>query len=86
MQKKLADSIEKAATLHKKELDKAQAYMVDDFEAIISQDLIFPFIENIEKPLENLDLGDEEHTFLITEELVAIIFNSLKRGTNKFIF
>ena len=85
IQKKLADSIEKAATLHNKELDKAQAYMVDDFEAIISQDLIFPFIENIEKPLENLDLGDEEHTFTITEELVAIVFNSLKSKSSEIL-
>jgi len=84
-QKKLAESIERAATLHKKEHDKAQAYIYDDFEAIISKDLIHPFIENIEKPLENLDLGDEEHIFVMTEELVEIIFTSLKSKASEIL-
>src|SRR5437773_1967125 len=57
---KIAAEIEKIGTLHSREYDAALSAIVETTMKIIKADLITPFIENIEKPLQNLSLGDED--------------------------
>ena len=85
IQKQIADGIEKAATLHKKELDKAISFLYEEQQEIILKNLTKPFIESIEKPLQNLGLGDEDHIFEITEELNDVFFNLIKNKSSELL-
>ena len=68
-----ADEIEKSAALYKKEYDQALSVSLEAVAKIIKTDLVLPFINNLEKPLENLNLGDENNIYLMEEELTSIL-------------
>ena len=69
----IAEEIEKSATLYKKEYDQALNTSLEAVAKIIKADLVLPFVSNIEKPLENLNLGDENNIYLMEEELTAVL-------------
>lgn len=75
--RKIAEEIERAGTLYEKEYDAALTAVVEATTKILKEDLIKPFIESIEKPLQNLSLGDEDNVYLIEEELTAVYINQL---------
>jgi hypothetical protein len=68
-----AEEIEKSAALYKKEYDQALSISLEAVAKIIKSDLVLPFISNLEKPLENLNLGDENNIYLMEEELTSIL-------------
>jgi superfamily I DNA and/or RNA helicase/very-short-patch-repair endonuclease len=68
-----AEEIEKSAALYKKEYDQALSISLEGVAKIIKTDLVLPFISNLEKPLENLNLGDENNIYLMEEELTSIL-------------
>ena len=74
---KIAVEIQKAGTLHEKEYDVALTSVVEATVNILRSDLLTPFIHSIEKPLQNLSLGDEDNIYAIEEELTAIFVNQL---------
>lgn len=76
--KQIAEEIEKSATLYKKEYDQALNTFLEAVAKILKTDLVLPFISNIEKPLENLNLGDENNIYLMEEELTAVLSSSLE--------
>jgi hypothetical protein len=86
---KIAEEIEKAGTLHEKEYDAALTAVVEAATKIIKADLVGPFIQSIEKPLQNLSLGDEDNVYLIEEELIAVFIGELEskisETLNRFI-
>ncbi|MBN3033023.1 MAG: hypothetical protein JW873_02900 [Candidatus Saganbacteria bacterium] len=61
---KIASEIEKAGTLYAKEYDVALTNSVEEAAKVIRNELVHPFIESIEKPLQNLNLGDEDNIYL----------------------
>ncbi len=75
---KVASVIKKAAILYTKEYDIALTSSIEETSKIISSDLVHPFVENIEKPLQNLNLGDEDNIYLIEEELTDVIVRLLE--------
>ena len=86
---KVAEEIEKAGTLYEKEYDAALTAVVEAATKIIKADLVGPFIQSIEKPLQNLSLGDEDNVYLIEEELIAVFIGELEgkisETLNRFI-
>lgn len=86
---KVAEEIEKAGTLYEKEYDAALTAIVEAATKIIKADLVGPFIQSIEKPLQNLSLGDEDNVYLIEEELIAVFIGELEgkisETLNRFI-
>jgi len=73
----VAAEIVKSATLHNKEYDQALNTSLEATAKILKAELVLPFISNIEKPLENLSLGDENNIYLMEEELTAVLSSSL---------
>jgi len=77
----IAEETKKTAVLYSKEYDQALTYSVEAAEKIIQKELVLPFVSNLEKPLENLSLGDENSIYLMEEELtnvlVALIENKI---------
>lgn len=73
MLEQFADEIEKSAALYKKEYDQALSVSLEAVAKIIKTDLVLPFINNLEKPLENQNLGDKNNIYLMEEELTSIL-------------
>ncbi|HPW34665.1 MAG TPA: AAA domain-containing protein, partial [Candidatus Paceibacterota bacterium] len=81
----IAEEIEKSATLYKKEYDQALNTSLEAAAKIIKTDLVLPFVSNIEKPLENLNLGDENNIYLMEEELTAVLTSSLENKISEVV-
>lgn len=81
----IAEEIEKSATLYKKEYDQALNTSLEAVAKILKTDLVLPFVSNIEKPLENLNLGDENNIYLMEEELTAVLSSSLENKISEVI-
>ncbi len=81
----IADEIEKSATLHNKEYDQALNVSLEATAKILKAELVLPFISNIEKPLENLNLGDENNIYLMEEELTAVLSTSLENKVSEIL-
>ncbi len=82
---KIANEIEKASALHAKEYDVALTNSIEEASRIIRNELVHLFIENIEKPLQNLNLGDEDNVYLIEEELTAVLLHLLENKISEIL-
>lgn len=67
------DVINQSSTVYKKELDKAIENMVEEFSKLIKKHIVMPFITSIEKPLDNLEIGDENNMYMMETELTESI-------------
>ncbi len=83
--KTISDEIEKASILYKKEYDKALNASLEESSKIIKQDLVLPFISHIEKPLENLQLGDENNIYLMEEEMTAVLLRLIENKVSEIL-
>jgi hypothetical protein len=81
----ITDEIEKASVLYKKEYDQALNTSLEASVKIIKEKLVLPFISSIEKPLENLDLGDENHIYLMEEELTMVLSSLLENKISEIL-
>jgi superfamily I DNA and/or RNA helicase/very-short-patch-repair endonuclease len=82
---RIAGEIEKAGTLYAKEYDVALTNSVEETAKIIRSELVHPFVESVEKPLQNLNLGDEDNIYLIEEELTAVILRLLENKISEVL-
>ena len=69
----IANEIEKLAVLYSKEHDKAISTSHEYNYQKIKEIFVLPFISSIEKPIQSLDIGDDDELFLIEEELTEIL-------------
>jgi len=69
----VAEEVEKSATFHLKEFDQALTTSLEAMAKVIKTELVLPFVSNLEKPLENLNIGDDNNTFLMEEELTEVL-------------
>ncbi|MDD3548803.1 MAG: AAA domain-containing protein [Candidatus Pacebacteria bacterium] len=83
--KDISKEIEQSAFLHKKEYDKAMTTALEGASKIIQDNLVLPFIHDIEKPLENLNLGDENIIYLMEEELTGVLVKLLENKASEII-
>jgi hypothetical protein len=76
----VAQELENAAILYSREYDRALSVTLDAADSAIKAEIVIPLIKNIENPLQNLDLGDDNAIYLMEEELTATLMELL---TNK---
>ncbi|MCX6816610.1 MAG: AAA domain-containing protein [Candidatus Beckwithbacteria bacterium] len=81
----VTEEIEKSSTLYKKEYDQALSTALEAASKIIQTNLVLPFISYLEKPLENLNLGDEDSTYLMEEELTSVLTSLLENKISEVI-
>lgn len=81
----ISDEIEKLAMLHSKEYDQAFIASIESARKIIKSELVLPFISNLEKPLENLNLGDENNLYIMEEELTSILSALLEEKVSEIL-
>ncbi|MDP3764472.1 MAG: AAA domain-containing protein [bacterium] len=82
---KLAEEIEKSTAPHLKEYDQALTTSLEVTEKVIKAELVLPFISNLEKSLENLNLGDENSIYLMEEELTAVLVAPLENKISEIV-
>jgi ssDNA-binding Zn-finger/Zn-ribbon topoisomerase 1/very-short-patch-repair endonuclease len=61
-----------------KEYDRALIMALESAQTIIKSELVHPFIMFLEKPLQNLSLGDEDAVYLMEGELASIFCKALE--------
>jgi len=82
---KISEEIEKASALHKKEYDQALSLAMEEASKTIKTGLVLPFVSNLEKPIETLNLGDENSIYLMEEELTTILSSLLENKISEVI-
>ncbi len=75
---KIAEKVYEAANLFPKDYEKASTYAVDNASIILKRNLVVPFVQKLEQPLTTLDLGDENITYLMEEELTAVLIQPIE--------
>src|SRR3989344_8584172 len=83
--KQISEEIEKASTLYKKEYDQALTASIEASTKIIQKNFVLPFIAYLEKPLENLNLGDEDSVYLMEDDLTSILVKSLENKISEIV-
>lgn len=78
MVKEISKETVNASVLYKKEFSKALSVSLEGASQIIGKELVLPFVNNLEKSLEQLELGDENTIYLIEEELSGVFIRLLE--------
>lgn len=81
----IAEEIEKAAALYKKEYEKGLSVSLENTAGIVKQGLVLPFVGSIEKSIENLDIGDENDIYLMEEELTEVLLRMLENKVSELL-
>src|SRR3989338_5211156 len=81
----ISEEIGKSATLYKKEYNQALSSSLEGSTKIIKAELVLPFISNLEKPLENLNLGGEDNIYLMEEELTSVHASLLENKISEIL-
>ena len=80
-----SDEIEKGSTLYIKDFDQAYTTSLENISKIIKDNLVLAFVSNLDKPLENLDLGDENSIYLMEEELTSVLIALLENKISEIL-
>ncbi len=81
--KEISKELERSSVLYKEEYDKAITTSLEKISNIIQSNLVLPFIRDIEKPLENLNLANEDNIYLMEEELTTVLVKLLENKASE---
>lgn len=81
----ITDELESAATLYPQEYDKALAITIENTSVHIKTHLVLPFVESIEKSIQNLGIGDENDIFLMEEELSEVFLHLVENKISELL-
>lgn len=81
----IAMQTENFATLHKKDYDKALSESIESAEKAVKEKIVIPLISDVEKPLENLKISDENLIYLMEEELTSVLVSLLENKISEAI-
>jgi hypothetical protein len=76
----ISDELGKIAILYAEEYDQALSSAIESTANHLRAEIVRPLLETIEKPIQNLDLGDENNLYIIEEELVEVLVQLLTAG------
>jgi len=80
-----SEKIEKASVLYQKQYEKALSSSLEEVSTIIKDNLVLPFIGNLEKPLEKLNLGDESSIYIMGEELTSVLIKTIDNKISEIL-
>lgn len=81
----IAGEISRVAVSHAKEYDRALTLSTEAATRAIQKEIVIPLISNLERPLQNLDLGDENRVYLMQEELTAVLSELLVNKISELV-
>lgn len=68
-------TIEENITFYTKEYDKFLEETIEQTKYIFTKNLILPFLDELDKPLENLDMADENSKYQLETDMVDSLFS-----------
>jgi len=71
----ISDKLVAAAESHPDEYDVALEACLEQIRLVIKKAVVLPIVNQVEKPIQNMSLGDENTIFLMEEELTDVIVN-----------
>ena len=74
----ISDKLVDATELYPEEYDTALETCLEQAHLIIKKEVVVPLVNQVEKPIQNMNLGDENTIFLIEEELTDAIVSLLE--------
>ncbi len=74
----ISDKLVDATESYPEEYDTALETCLEQARLIIKKDVVVPLVNQVEKPIQNMNLGDENTIFLIEEELTDAIVSLLE--------
>jgi archaellum component FlaC len=81
----IAEKISKVAVSHAKDYEKALTVVTEAATRAIQKEVVIPLISNLEKPLQNLELGDENQIYLMQEELTEVLTELLSNKISEVL-
>jgi hypothetical protein len=81
----ISEELEKIAILHAKEYDQALSSAIEATASHLRAEIVRPLLETIEKPIQNLNLGDENNLYIIEEELVEVLVQLLSNKLSEVL-
>jgi very-short-patch-repair endonuclease len=73
--KKTEKLLKEKAVLYTKEYDKFLEETKEDTKQLFSKNFILPFLDDLDKPLENLELADENSKFQLEVDITDVLFS-----------
>ena len=83
--KHAGEEIEKSNILHNKDFDQAYTNSLENISKVIKDNIVLPFVSNLENPLANLELGDENSIYLMEEELTSVLISLLENKISEIL-
>jgi len=74
----ISDKLVDATASYPEEYDTALETCLEQARLIIKKEVVVPLVNQVEKPIQNMNLGDENTIFLIEEELTDAIVSLLE--------
>jgi very-short-patch-repair endonuclease len=81
----IVDKISKTAVSHAKDYEKALRLVTEGASRAIQKEVVIPLISNLEKPLQNLELGDGNQVYLMQEELTGVLSELLSNKISEVL-
>jgi very-short-patch-repair endonuclease len=81
----VAAEIRHVSIAHAKEYDRALTLVTEEAEKAIKRELVIPLVGHLDRPLRNLDLGDENRLFLTQEELTGVLCELLNNKISELL-
>jgi hypothetical protein len=82
---RISEDLEQIAGLQAKEYDQALSSALDSASSHIRENIVKPLLETVEKPIQNLDLGDENNLYIIEEEIVEVLVQLLSNKLSELL-
>jgi len=73
--KKIVSTLEELVVIHDKEYDKFIEESKDETKKLLAKNFILPLLDDLDKPLENLELADDNTKFQLEVEIVDFLFS-----------
>lgn len=70
--------LKEQSLLNKEDFDQAFTASLENISKSIKTELVLPFLSSIERPLENLNLADENNIYLMEVELTSILTKQIE--------
>lgn len=82
---KVTKLLEEKSILYAKEYDRFLEESKEETKQIFAKNFILPFLDDLDKPLENLDLADENSKFQLEVEIVDSLFSAFEERYSEIL-
>jgi len=75
---KINNEVKKNCITYQNNFEQAFTTILENISLILKENLVLPFVNQLEIPLEKLELGDENSIYLMEEELTSVLISLIE--------